>query len=142
MNPQLPAEGILTSLDMGDYKCYTIQCRCGDNDHEMTISVESDETGIIVTSYTKQITSWWETIVTPYVSPSAFGSRVKQGVKRFINSLYHRLKVTWCVWVHGYVKYSTTTILSEQQALNVASALVHSIESVKNHRRNIDGKEI
>ena len=51
LKPQTPAEGILKKNDWGDAKMYHVVCDCGQPDHEHSLWVEADETGISVTIY-------------------------------------------------------------------------------------------
>lgn len=117
MIPEEPAEGILRTGDYGDSKLYQISCACGNEDDEIHLEVEADETGIIVHHYIKVKTPYWT-------------------AKDFISSLMYRFKITWQVWVKGYTEMHSYTILKEQQALNYAETIKKSIQDVKNFRES------
>ena len=103
MKPQKPAEGILLHRDYGDAKQYTITCECCDPNHAQQVWVEADDTGITVTTYTQQKTKWWE---------------------------LNRWQVIWRLLTQGYVEYEASIIMSEQQALNYATALTNAVSDV------------
>jgi hypothetical protein len=48
MDYQKPAQGILQSNSLGNSKSYKISCECGDPNHELHVSIEADDTGILV----------------------------------------------------------------------------------------------
>jgi hypothetical protein len=104
MKAEKPAEGILLRKDWGDAKSYTVPCECCGSDCEHNIWVESDETGITVTTYTKQKTKWWE---------------------------LNRWQIIWRLLTKGYVEYEASIIMREQQALNYAETLKNAIIDVE-----------
>jgi hypothetical protein len=57
--------------------------------------------------------------------------------KDLFNGLVTRLKLTWDVWVKGYVRAETTILMSEQQALNYAETLKSAIKDVKAFRNQV-----
>lgn len=129
MESQQPAEGIMITKDFQDAKFFKLACSCGNPDDEVAFIVELDETGeIILTTYTTPKTEWWKD---PF-------NRLKSKwpgelwIRQLLNKLAHRIRVTWDVWTKGYVKYSQTTILSQQQAVNYASAIINAIEELNN----------
>lgn len=108
MNPQIPAQGILKQNDWGDSKVYQIICNCGQTDHSHTVWVEAEDTGITVTTYTKQKSKWWE---------------------------LNRFQTIWTLLTRGYVEYEASIIMTEQQALNYADTLKSAIKDVKNFKK-------
>ena len=104
---QAPAEGLLLRKDYGDAKTYTVVCECSDDTHNHNLWVEADDSAVSVTIYTQQKTVWWKW-----------------------NSLVTRLKLTWDLWIHGYIKYEASIIMSEQQALNYARTLESAVNDV------------
>jgi hypothetical protein len=103
MKAQKPAEGILIRKDWGDAKSYTVPCECCGSDCEHNVWVEAEDTGITVTTYTKQKTKWWELT---------------------------RWRIIWTMLTKGYVEYEATIIMSEQQALNYDETLKTAIKDV------------
>jgi hypothetical protein len=108
LNPQIPAQGILKQNDWGDSKVYQIICNCGQTDHSHTVWVEAEDTGITVTTYTKQKSKWWE---------------------------LNRFQTIWTLLTRGYVEYEASIIMTEQQALNYADTLKSAIKDVKNFKK-------
>lgn len=108
MNAQAPAEGILIRRDYGDAKTYTVPCECCGSDCEHNIWVEAEDTGISVTTYTKQKTKWWS---------------------------LNRFQIIWTLLTKGYVEYEATIIMSKQQAFNYASVLNSAVKDVEEFRK-------
>jgi len=119
MDYQKPAEGILLQKDFGDSKFYRIPCDCGNTEDDIILEVESDETGISVRHYVKVKTDWW-TMPTRY---------------SWLNSLIHRCKLTWKLWIQGYLDYEATTIMSKQQAFNYAYTLNEAVKDVERFQK-------
>lgn len=137
MKPQAPAEGILKTNDYGNSKWYQVVCGCGQPDHTLTVEVEADEMGVSVNTYTTVKTEYWkETVKKRYDIDNPYLQELDWAVKDIINGLVNRLKLTWQIWVNGYVQAETTTLMSEQQALNYANTLTSAIEDVKIFRNN------
>lgn len=119
-----PAEGIYKNWDHGGEVFYTVVCSCGSPDDELEFSVEADDLSISVTTYLKPKSAYWKNLVgqTSHFENSFLWS-LDYSIRELINGLYHRLKVTYNVWVHGYVQYYSNTIMTEQQALNYAATI-------------------
>jgi len=113
MKPQLPAQGILLHKDYGDAKQYTITCECCSTDCTHHVWVESEDTGVTVTTYTSQKTKWWE---------------------------LNRWKIIWRLLTRGYVEYEASIIMNEQQALNYANVLTTAASDVKIFRQQHKSK--
>jgi hypothetical protein len=120
LNYQKPAEGILLQKDFGNCRFYNIPCDCGNPEHNITLEIEADETGISVRHYVKVKTDWW-TMPTSY---------------RWLNDFIHRCKLTWNVWINGYLEYEATTIMSEQQAFNYACTITQAIREVESAKKS------
>lgn len=104
MKPEIPANGILKRGDWGDSKCYQIICDCFQPDHDHTVWVEADETGVNVSIYTTQKTNWW--------------SKTRW---------YH----IWSLLTKGYIETEIVTCFTEQHALNYAETLKSAIKDTK-----------
>lgn len=117
---QEPAQGIMKINDWGHSKMYKISCECGDDNHDIVLDVEADDTGIAVRHYVNVETAWWN-------KPTPF---------YWLNSILHRVKVTWEVWTQGSVKLEATSLMNEQTALNYADTLKKAIEDVKNFKKS------
>jgi len=104
MKAEKPAEGILKHHDWGDTMTYQVSCQCGDADHNHTVWVEAEDTGVNVVVYTRSTSrfwtaQWWQQI--------------------------------WQILSKGYIEEEVGIILSEQQALNYAETLKTAIADVK-----------
>lgn len=139
MNPQQPAEGILKSNDYGNSKWYNVVCGCGQPDHTLTVEVEADETRISVNTYVTVYTNYWsETFEKRYDINNPWLQEFDWFWKSLINGLITRAKLTWSVWVKGYVKTETTTLMTKQQALNFSETLksaINDVEKFENQRK-------
>ena len=113
MKIQTPAEGVLKINDWGHSKMYKVVCQCGSDDCTHTIDIEAEDTGIVVTIYTKTRTDFWS-----------------------LNRWQH----IWKLLTTGYVDYETTIMLSEQVALNYASVLQSAIKDVEEFKKNNERK--
>jgi hypothetical protein len=134
MKPMFPAEGIVLNKDFGNSKFYTVECSCGNSDDQISFEVESNPHGeISVNTWTVQKTSWWDDPfnVSETELDGTFLSDLEYATRSILNSLAHRFKITWQVWTKGYVKYSSTTVMTKQQALNYSATLVKAINDVE-----------
>ena len=107
--PQQPAEGILKHSDWGDSKMYTVQCTCCGRNCEHNVWVEAEDTGVTVTTYTKQKSKWWK---------------------------MNRFQIIWRLLTQGYVEYEASIIMSKQQALNYAETLQSAVKDVEEFKKN------
>ena len=103
MNAQIPAEGILTHHSWGDTKMYTVPCRCCGADCEHNVCVEADDDSVTVTTFTKQKTKWWST---------------------------NRFAIIWRLLTRGYIEYEASIIMTQQQTVNYATALLSAVKDV------------
>ena len=108
MKTQKPAEGILLHRDYGDARMYTLTCECCDVDHAHQVWVDAEETGITVTTYTKQKSKFWS---------------------------MNRWQKIWTLLSKGYIEYEASIIMTEQQALNYAKTLESAIIDVETFRK-------
>lgn len=140
MKAQEPAEGILKINDWGNAKMYTVRCTCGNPDDDVDFEVEADDVGIHIYTYTKQKTEYWADQYGQNKSYSRFDNtflyQFDYMVRGFLNALHNRIKMTYKIWVHGYVEYSQNLIMTEQQALNYATTLTNAINDVKEFSKN------
>ena len=116
--PQEPAEGILKTHDFGNSKVYTVACSCGNSDDNIDIDIEADDCGVTVHHHVKVKTSWWDT-------PTHYS---------FINGFLHRVKMTYNLWINGYLEYESWTIMTPQQTINYAHTLTQASEDVQKFR--------
>lgn len=136
MEAQIPAEGILKTNDYGNSKWYQIVCGCGQSDHTLTVEVEAEDTGISVNTYTTVKTDYWkETVAKRYDIENIYLQELDWAVKDIINGFVNRLKLTWAIWIKGYVQAETTTLMTKQQALNYAETLKSAIKDVESFER-------
>jgi hypothetical protein len=133
LTPETPAQGISKTAQYPGYESYQVPCICGNPDDTIEFTVDNDDCEVTVTTYTLQRTPWWED---PFKRHSSYKIdnellfQINYYVRGFLNALSHRLKITWSVWVRGYVEYSQTTIMKPQQALNYSETLKRAVENV------------
>jgi hypothetical protein len=132
MKPQTPAEGILKTNDYGDSKWYQVVCGCGQPDHTVTVEVEADDSGVSVNTYATVKTDYWtESVKKRYDIDSPWLQEWDWFWKDLVNGFFTRLRLTWDIWIKGYVRAETTTLMSEQQAINYAHTLTSAVKDVK-----------
>ena len=135
MKAQTPAEGILKRNDFGDSKFYQIVCGCGQEYHDHNMEVEADETGVNVNIYASPKTDYWSELVAKrYDIDNPWAQEFDWAVKDVINGLWTRIKLTWAIWAHGYIRTETVITLSEQQALNYAETLKQAVKDTQAFR--------
>lgn len=140
MNSQTPAEGIMKTHDFGNSKWYQVVCGCGQPDHTLTVEVEAEETGVSVNTHATVKTDYWtETVKKRYDIDSPWQQEFDWFWKDLVNGIVSRLKLTWSIWVKGYVQAETTILMSEQQALNYAETLKSAILDVKTFKKTQNG---
>ncbi len=141
MNAQTPAEGIMKTNDYGNSKWYSVVCGCGQPDHTLTVEVEADDTGVSVNTYASVKTDYWkDTIEKRYDIDSPWLQELDWTIKDIINGFITRLKLTWRIWLDGYIRAETTTLMSKQQALNYAETLKSAIKDVEDFEKNQNKK--
>jgi hypothetical protein len=142
MKPQTPAEGILKTNDYGDSKWYHIVCGCGQSDHALTVEVEADEMGVSVNTYATVKTDYWtDSVKKRYDIDNPYLQEFDWFWKDLVNGFFTRLRLTWDIWVKGYVRAETTVLMSEQQAINYAATLTSAVKDVKLFRDEILNKD-
>lgn len=104
MSSETPAKGILKRNEWGDSHAYQVVCECGDPDHDHSVWVEADDTGVSVIVYTTNTSTFWSK---------------------------NRWRQIWELLTKGYVKQEVSIIMDEQQALNYANMLTSSVDHVK-----------
>lgn len=136
MKAEKPAEGILKTHDWGNSKWYHVVCGCGQPDHQLTVEVEAEETGVNVNTYVTVKTDYWtESAKKRYDIDSPWLQEFDWFWKSLWNGFVSRLKLTWAVWFKGYVHCESTILMTEQQALNYAETLKSAIQDVKNFKK-------
>jgi hypothetical protein len=132
MKPQTPAEGILKTNDYGDSKWYQVICGCGQPDHTLSVEVEADDSGVSVNTYATVKTDYWtDSVKKRYDIDNPWLQEWDWFWKDLVNGLLTRLRLTWDIWVKGYVRAETTVLMSEQQAINYAHTLTSAVKDVK-----------
>ena len=116
MKAQTPAEGILKKNNWGDAKTYQVVCECSDPDHDHSVWVEADDSGISVTIYTTVKSPWWS---------------------------MNRFKQIWTLITKGYIQQESIITMSSQTAFNYAETLKSAIRDVANFRKeNIQNTDV
>ena len=136
MKNETPALGIMKTSDFGDSKFYKVVCGCGQPDHDIDFEVEAVDTGINVNTYIVSKTDYWsESFKKRYDIDNIWLQEWDWFWKDLINGFVCRAKLTWTVWIRGYVKTESTIAMTEQQALNYAETLKSAIQDVKNFKK-------
>lgn len=136
MKAQTPAQGIMMTNDFGDSKFYKVVCGCGQADHDVDFEVEACDTGINVNTYVTTKTDYWsETVNKRYDIDNIWLQEWDWFWKDLVNGFVTRVKLTWTLWTHGYIKTETTIAMSEQQALNYAEIIKSAIQDVKDFQK-------
>jgi hypothetical protein len=110
MKSQTPAEGIMSLTKDKNLHVYRIACACSSSDCDvhMWIQVNEDDGDICVEFFVETTTPFWQ-----------------QGFNRF--------KAAWDILIHGHRKDSHVLMLSKQEALNLGTSLIDSIEIIDDH---------
>lgn len=135
MKPQKPADGIMLAKDFGHSKFYTVACDCGNPDDDIRFEVESDELNVCVNMWTTQYTSWPHVDINHCFFSSNCLFDLEYKIRSIIGDVTNRLKYAFQIIFFGYIKYSQSTILSEQQATNFAHTLLNAVIDVKTFKR-------
>jgi hypothetical protein len=136
MKSETPALGIMKTGEFGDSKFYKVVCGCGQPDHDIDFEVEAVDTGINVNTYIVSKTDYWsESFKKRYDIDNIWLQEWDWFWKDLINGFVCRAKLTWTVWIRGYVKTESTIAMTEQQALNYAETLKSAIQDVKNFKK-------
>lgn len=135
MKSEKSATGILKRSDYGDSIFYKVVCTCDNPDHDIDFEVESDELGIKVNTYVTVKSDYWtETFPKRYDIKSDWLQSIDWHWKEYVNGFISRVKMTWKIWVHGYVKCESTIIMTEQQALNYSETIKTAIDDLKKRK--------
>lgn len=146
MKAQTPALGIMLLHERADSKTYLIDCQCTDPDDSITLTIESQEWGDVVvnTCVTVKSPHWIDRFGynrAPWGEISWY-NYINCSIRQFLNSLTHRLIVTRDVWIHGYVKYESSTLMSQQQAFNYTATINKAIDDIEEFARLSREKEL
>lgn len=131
--PEKPATGIMKSHDFGDAIFYKVDCQCGNPDDmiNFNLEIEADSHNIVLNTYFTPKSAYWERLVNDYGKfENSWLWSIDTSVRSIINGLYSRIAISWVLWTKGYIKYSQSTIMTEQQALNYATAIMQSIDDL------------
>lgn len=138
MDYQEPAEGIMKLYEHGTSVFYNIKCQCQNPDDELNFELEVDDFNeIMLNTYVKSKTPYWKSLVNDCKYPMFDNSwlySIDWNIRSIINGLYHRIMVTYEVWIKGYVSYHSTTIMNRQAAYNYAHTILKAIDKIEaNH---------
>jgi hypothetical protein len=101
----------------------------------LTVEVEADDTGVSVNTYATVKTDYWtDSVKKRYDIDNPYLQEWDWFWKDLVNGFLTRLRLTWDVWIKGYVRSETTVLMSEQQALNYAETLKAAMTDVKEFR--------
>jgi hypothetical protein len=138
---QEPAAGIMKTNDWGDTKVYSIACDCGMSDHNHIVWVTADDCRVNVQIYTNVTTKFWDTTIKPrYDIDNWWLQKLDWFWKGLVNGLANRLKLTWSLWINGYLEEEATICLTEQQACNYSNALMCAVTDVREFNKNYKEK--
>lgn len=125
--------------DFTDSMFYRLSCTCGNEDDAIDLEIElDDETReVSVHVYSTQKSKTWKDTVDfadPSVNDPNWLWDIKYRFCEFMSGLKHRCNVTWTVWTMGYVELQSTTIMTQQQALNWAEALRAGVNKLQQRK--------
>jgi hypothetical protein len=139
--PQIPAQGIMLHRDWGPSKMYKIQCDCSDPTHELTMDVEADDSNVMLSFYVKLDSDWWtEQFKNRYDIDNDVAQKAHWKLFSFLNGLWTRCRLTWRLWVKGYLEHEQVIMLNEQQAINLSHAIGDAVLDVKAFRKEMQNK--
>ena len=122
---QVPAEGIMKSMNHEDLVMYRVACDCGSPEHDAQFMLELDEEGHDVTLhvYTEVKTAWWRERVKVHYD-------WRYEFEYFANAVLNRISLAWDVLFKGHFVMESHTLIKRQQAVNLAGALNSSIRQL------------
>lgn len=140
MKPQEPAEGIMKTNDFGSCVWYRVSCQCGHPDHALDVEVEASGWSVEMHTHATVKTDYWgELVEKRYDIKNPVLQRADWLFKDIVNGLWRRLKLTWKVWVVGYLQAETTLIMTEQQARNFAQTIENAADRMSQLAEQEDG---
>lgn len=107
MKYQEPAKNILLQHEFDTSSFYKIDCNCNHEDDEVILEIGLDP---------KMKTTTIHHYTTQYIHS---------------DNLKDKLRITWDLWVKGYVKYHQETLLNEQTAYNYAVTILKQLKRFK-----------
>jgi hypothetical protein len=134
MKAETPATGIMKKAEFDNAVWYEVMCDCGSPDHNHSVWVEADEEigEVVVHIHAESTTDCWTTYLAENRKiDNEFLFQTWWRFAYIINETIRRGKLILGILFRGYVKYESTVILNEQQALNYAETLKKSISNVK-----------
>ena len=142
MNAQKPAEGISLQHDYGFSQFYKIPCSCSNPDDDITMEIEVvDHYGdkkrpdlpleVNVHVWTTVKTAHWKKTFETNDGPFDW----RYNVKCFANDWINRGRIVWMTLTKGYVEMESWTILSEQQAVNLAGTIERGCKEVRAYEK-------
>lgn len=138
MEAQIPAEGISKQQDFGHSQLYAIPCQCSNPDDEITMEIEvTDYYGgakhanvpleVAVHIWVKTKTAYWKKTFETNDGPYDW----RYNVKDFANDWINRARIIWVALTKGYVEMEAWTMLTEQQAVNLAGTIERGCKEVR-----------
>ena len=126
---QIPAQGILQYGDYLDSKYYRIACKCGNIDDDIQMNVESDDNTVTVHFWATTKTAWWR---------RRFEDRdnfIVHWCLQRLNDYLNRIDVAWTALTKGYIETESWTLLSKQEAINLANTIETAVDDVEVYER-------
>lgn len=134
MTPQKPAMGIAQTNDFHNSKYYRVECSCGADHDAINFEVEADPElrHVTVHTWTEQRTDCWSfrNGIEYNVNRDPLLEDLNIRLRTFWNTVKLRARLTWDIWVHGYARYDSWTIMNAQQALNYSETLKTAAQEV------------
>lgn len=130
-NPQKPAQGIMLDNEYDNSKFYTVSCTCGGSDDQIKMEICTEDDLVEVHVWTTVKTDWWRQ--TWPIMTEDYGTFTYY-FKSFVNAVCGRARVIWRVLTKGYVEMESWTILSDQQAVNLAWILHEDVKKFQETR--------
>ena len=105
MEYEVPAIGISKVSESKTHSTFNVQCDCSDPDHSIMLDIEKEDEFTTLSIYVTTELPFWQ-------------------------KSYNRLKIAFQVLFAGQFKSESHLILQEQQAINLAHAILNGINKV------------
>ena len=137
LQPEQPANGILTKYDYGNAILYQVECSCGSPDDSIIFEISAEADSVELITYLTAKTDWHYEVISknnPKIKNSWLFS-IDSSLRHLINSIGSKAKCTFELWTSGYIQLQHSTLMNEQQSLNLANVIQISMERVKEYNK-------
>lgn len=139
MEAQTPAEGVLAMRKFKSWRWWKVPCECGcDAAVDIMIEIDDPEDNVITCHISSQVkTAWWRQKFPIDYSESWIVMWLKETANRW----YSTAEICWTALTKGYVEVESYTLLTKQQALNMAGVLQNGVAEMEQQQKANDEKK-